>query len=109
MDIPSHGVPTEVLDWWNRKIFPDSNANASTSSKPLQDFKNILAVQRAAKAPDRKTAASKKQSQQSEAPPPSPSPAVAGDFHNSLYLYIHMCNTSAGSRSDITRERGWGS
>ncbi|THU80934.1 hypothetical protein K435DRAFT_873876 [Dendrothele bispora CBS 962.96] len=48
----------ELLDWWNQKIFPDSDANASTSSKPLQDFKNILAVQRAAKAAARNTAAS---------------------------------------------------
>ncbi|THU77202.1 hypothetical protein K435DRAFT_786839 [Dendrothele bispora CBS 962.96] len=46
----------------------------------MDDLKNILAVQRAAKASDRKTAASKKH----------PSPTAAGDFRNSLYLYIHM-------------------
>ncbi|KAK7470278.1 hypothetical protein VKT23_001710 [Stygiomarasmius scandens] len=46
----------ELLEWWNRKIFPDCDDNASTSSKPLQDFKNILAAQRAAKAAARKIA-----------------------------------------------------
>ncbi|THU99724.1 hypothetical protein K435DRAFT_855474 [Dendrothele bispora CBS 962.96] len=60
----------ELLDWWNQcENLSQLRCQHIDFLQALQDFKNILTVQRAAKATARKTAAFEEQSQQSQAPP----------------------------------------
>ncbi|KAF9255553.1 hypothetical protein L218DRAFT_950695 [Marasmius fiardii PR-910] len=39
----------DLLIWWKRQVFSDAEANASTSSKPLQGHKDTLQAQRRAR------------------------------------------------------------
>ncbi|KAK7437936.1 hypothetical protein VKT23_018371 [Stygiomarasmius scandens] len=58
----------KLLAWWNKTVFPPTDASLSASTKPLKDFRNVLKAQRAAKSARSHAAAAAKAAQSQSQP-----------------------------------------